>query len=503
MKRKPFLQKNRPCQAIITSLTALFIFFACRSAEQQPNIVIIITDDQGYADLSASPGHAKDIHTPNMDRLANGGMLCTQSYVAAPVCSPSRAGWNTGLYQQRWDPKSGWNPGVPENVKTVAEFLKAAGYITGKVGKSDFGTGYHRQDVREYPLNHGYDEFLGFSSHAHDFFLLSADIEKRTPDPYGHSAALGTLFENQTRKSYDDGYTTEIFTDWAIDFLKRHRDERFFLNVSYNAVHHLIHEVPQQYLDKFGVEQIADYDPETMGKYEDYYRTYCKLDPISDKDIRQYYLANLNCLDDNIGRLLDAMEKSGLLQNTLIIFFSDNGGSPLTGANNQPLRGSKYNLYEGGIRVPFIVHWPSRIKANSIYPHRLSTLDILPTCLDAAGIDIPGSLDGTTFLGSLETGKPAPSGAQPLFWQFHDQFAVRDGDWKLIKSSDYARRKATSQILSGPPGAGGLQLFNLADDNSEQNNVYDQHPETAGRLEQLMADWQTEMNRSHDTVLSK
>ncbi|MFC1499359.1 sulfatase, partial [Verrucomicrobiota bacterium] len=254
----------------------------------KPNILIIVTDDQGYADLSAYAHHAGDINTPNMDRMAKAGMLFTQAYVTAPVCSPSRAGWNTGQYQERWHPAASWNPGLPKTVKTIAEYLKGAGYATGKIGKSDFGKGYHSAKVREYPLNHGYDEFLGFSAHAHDYFALSEDIAKRTPDPDGTSAHLGPLLHNNTKKSYESGYITDILTDAAVDYIKLNSEKPFFLNVAYNSVHHLIHEVPEKYLKKFGVKPIPKYNPDTMGKYRDYYLKYCTLGAINDQDMRKY-----------------------------------------------------------------------------------------------------------------------------------------------------------------------------------------------------------------------
>jgi arylsulfatase A-like enzyme len=178
------------------------------------------------------------------------------------------------------------------------------------------------------------------------------------------------------------------------------------------------------------------------------------------------------------------------------MFFSDNGGSPLTGANNQPLRGSKYNLFEGGIRVPFILHWQDHIESNSIYPYRFSTLDILPTCLQAAGIVIPNQLDGNGILENLMAQEPAISAAKPFFWQFRDQIAVRDGDWKLVKSSDYRKRRATTQIKSGPQSEDHWQLYDLAADKSEQNNVYSQYPEVAERLKLLVSDWQDELRNS-------
>jgi arylsulfatase A-like enzyme len=472
------------------ALTSLSCTRGAQSAAR-PNILAIVTDDQGYADLSAYAHSAADISTPNMDRIASGGVLFTRGYVTAPVCSPSRAGWNTGCYQERWDPEAGWSPGLPDDVKTMAEYFKSAGYVTGKVGKNDYGRNYHKQDVREYPLNHGYDEFLGFSSHAHDYFLLSEEIEKKTPDPHGHSAALGTLFENRGRKSFESGYSTQIFTDWAIGFLERHRSQPFFLNVAYNSVHHLIHEVPEKYLKKFGAKPIPNFDPETMGKYVDYYDKYAVVGAIPAQEMRKYYLANLNCLDDNIGRLLDALDRQGLAGNTLIVFFADNGGSPVTGADNRPLRGSKYTTFEGGLRVPFMMRWPGQLPAGKTYPYRVSTLDILPTCLEAAGIPAPASakLDGQSVLQAVKAGQPSPTESRTLFWRFRDRWAILDGDWKLVQCVSRTSPPTTQVLVGGDPADKKPALFNLKNDPSEQHDVSQQNPEINDRLTRLFQNW--------------
>jgi arylsulfatase A-like enzyme len=488
LTRSDFLRQM--CGAAIGGFAAPTLFAASR-----PNLLVIVTDDQGYADLSAYSHSAADIATPNMDQIAANGALFTRAYVTAPVCSPSRAGWNTGRYQQRWDADAGWRPGLPDGVKTIAEYFTSAGYATGKVGKNDYGRGYHSQDVREYPLNHGYDEFLGFSSHAHDYFLLSEKIEKATPDPYGASAALGTLFENRGRRSFESGYTTQIFTDRAIRFLEQHRAEPFFLHVAYNSVHHLIHEVPARYLEKFGAKPIPNYDPETMGKYSDYYDKYALLGAISDKDMRKYYLANLNCLDDNIGRLLAALERLGLAGNTLVVFFADNGGSPVTGADNRPLRGSKYTTFEGGLRVPFMVRWPGQLPGGKTYRYRVSTLDLLPTCLEAAGIPLAQSakLDGESFLQAVRTGEPSSTESRPLFWLFRTRWAVLDGDWKLVRSIA-TTAEPTSQIISGgDPAEPDPALFNLKNDPAEQHDVSKQHPDVLKRLTRLFEDWRQQV----------
>jgi len=457
-----------------------------------PNFLVIVTDDQGYADLSAYKHHAPDVHTPNMDRLAARGVLFTDAYVTAPVCSPSRAGWNTGRHQVRWDPKSSFGCGLPENVEHIAEIMKANGYATARFGKNDYGRGYHVQETREYPLNHGYDEFLGFSAHGHDYFLLSKDIEDRTPDPKGHSAVVGPLMHNRGRKEFKDGYLTEILTDAAIDYFKRHRQEPFFVTLAYNSVHHLIHQVPKRYLDKHGVKEIPNYNPEKDGSYAKWFQRFIHLGAITDGEMRKFYLANLNCLDDNIGRVLDTLKELKIADNTMVVFFGDNGGSPTTGAWNRPLAGSKFTLWEGGIRVPFILSRPGDPHAGETWDLPISTLDVLPTCLEAAGIELPEALDGRAIPESTEkAGKP-----RNLFWRFGGSYAVRSGDWKLLHKGINAR-KPTSGILVRKELLDKTCLFNLKEDPSESRNLIDEYPEVVQRLQRSYAAWSEEVVGSH------
>ena len=187
---------------------------------------------------------------PNISQLANAGMVFPQAYTTAPVCSPSRVGLMTGKNQFRWDKPASWGPGLPDSVKTIAEYLKTAGYETARIGKNDLGRNFHKHNVREYPLDHGYDHFLGFCAHGHDYWLNSTSMRDRTPDPRGTSAALGPLMHDDGEKSYEDGYLTDIFSDAAIDYIKTKREQPFFLTLSYSSVHHLIHEVPQKYLEQ-------------------------------------------------------------------------------------------------------------------------------------------------------------------------------------------------------------------------------------------------------------
>ena len=480
-------------------IVAAIMGISCKKGTAQhgsplPNIILIVTDDQGYADLSAYDHASSGCHTPNMNRIAEQGVLFTQAYATAPVCSPSRVAMLTGKYQGRWDSLMYWTPGLPQEAPTLAELLKAKGYVTAKFGKSDWGRNFHDSTVREFPLHHGYDYFLGFSAHAHDFFLLDEETEKKTPDPYGWSESLGRLYRNTTKESFKGQYTTNLFTDEAISFIEQHQDAPFFIDLSYNAVHHLIHEVPPEYLAKWGVREIPKYDP-SAGTYADYYWKYTQVNDISDEEMRRYYLANLNCLDDNIGRLLDVLEKNDLYDNTLIIFASDNGGEPLSGANNQPLSGSKYTMFEGGIRVPFMLSWPKQLPQGQTYHHRISTLDIVPTALEAAGV-IPNEsepFDGESLLGPVIHDKPKPT-ASPLFFKFNNQFAVIDEKWKLVFAENYnpADRPITSQIKLNE-WSGQVALFNISADPGEQENLIDQYPEVAKRLKKRYTEWLHDM----------
>ncbi|RPD98773.1 hypothetical protein EGM88_06175 [Aureibaculum marinum] len=477
----------------------LLFTFACTKEKSKkkvneldkPNILLIVVDDLGYADFEPLENKSSDISTPNMARIANAGMVFTQAYTTAPVCSPSRAGMLTGKNQFRWDKHASWGPGLPDSVKTMAEYLKDAGYTTSRIGKNDLGQKFHRNDVREYPLHHGYDEFLGFSAHAHDYWLNSQEIKERTPDPYGTSALLGPLMHNMNEKSYEEGYLTDIFTNEAIDFIKRKKDKPFFLTLAYNSVHHLIHQVPQKYLDKYNVEAIPNYDPDSLvvfgkhkaGTYSAYYDKYSRLGAINDENLRKYYLANLNCLDDNIGRVLDVLESEKLDKNTIIVFVSDNGGTPLNGANNAPLTAGKYSIWEGGIRVPMAISWPGKIEEGLVVDDYVSTLDIMPTLLKAAAIEIADdTLDGINLL------KPRKN--RLLVWKWQKTWAVRKGDWKLTNTNENSWKGRPSNLYIKPIADDfTLKLFNLTNDSSERVNLADKYPEKVTFLKTAYENW--------------
>jgi arylsulfatase A-like enzyme len=258
-----------------------------------------------------------------------------------------------------------------------------------------------------------------------------------------------------------------------------------------------VHEVPERYAKKFGLKPIPKYDPQTMGKYVDYYDKYAQLGAISDEDMRKYYLANLACLDDNIGRVLDALDRLKLSENTLVIFSSDNGGTQHGGGSNRPLRGTKSTTFEGGIRVPFMMRWPGTIPPGKTYSYRVSTLDLLPTCLEAAGIPATQSakLDGQSFLQSVKTGAPSPAEHRTLFWLYRDRWAVLDGDWKLVRSPDPGGPRARQIVYEGDSADAKPALFNLKKDEAEQRNVSQENPAIVERLTRLYEEWRREVRR--------
>ncbi|BDS06308.1 arylsulfatase [Oceaniferula spumae] len=465
------------CCSLISSL----------SAAERPNILLIVGDDHGYADISAYPNARPDIKTPNLDRIARTGTLFTQAYVTSPVCSPSRCGYLTGRMQNEWAPKGGWSPRLPKNVKHIAEYLKEAGYATAMVGKNDFGQPAGSNNNRENPTNHGFDQFFGFNAHAHDFYLHSQEITDTVKPkwPTDASAHLGKFADSQSDSQFStvekDQWQTELFTDKSIEYLteRSKKKQPFFLYLSHASVHALIHQAPKRYLDEVGVPELPNYDPKTNTKenpanYKTYYYNYSRPFPqvpkglIADEDMRKYYRAHLKAYDDQIGRLLDSLEQLGLAKNTIVIYFSDNGGEAFTGANNQPLSGCKYTTFEGGIRVPMMISWPNHIPAGKTYTNIASALDIVPTILEATDIKGSPELRGHSLIKPLNDNTPIVKN-RTLFWRFNKQWAVRKGDWKLVLTGK--NQKHTSQIVLNKKVLGKVALFNLADDPAEMHDL--------------------------------
>jgi len=425
---------------VISSLTT-------NVAAAKPNIIVIVGDDMGYADLGVHG--CQDIPTPHLDALANAGVRFTNGYVSGPYCSPTRAGLLTGRYQTRFGHE--FNPGgdgpdtpkgLPLSEKTIADRLKAAGYKTGLVGK------WHLGNTPEYrPLKRGFDEFFGFLAGARSYWPNQGAPILRGDKPVD-----------------EQEYLTDAFGREAVDFVERHRESPFFLYLAFNAVHTPMHATDDR-LKKFA--SIAD--PK-----------------------RRTYAAMMSAMDDAIGDVLAKVKESGLEDNTLVFFISDNGGPMLKGTTvngsiNSPLRGSKRTTLEGGVRVPFFVKWPGKVPAGKTFEKPAIQLDFLPTALAAAGVEASPDwkLEGVDLLPYLTAAKSdAPHDA--LYWRFGQQMAIRQGDWKLVKYDP---------VVDGGKGKGKAtpaKLYYLADDVGETRDLIAEQPEKAAELQAAWDDWNEE-----------
>jgi arylsulfatase A-like enzyme len=406
----------------------------------KPNVIVIITDDQGYADAGFQG--STEIVTPHLDALAASGVVCTSGYVTSAVCAPSRAGLLTGRYQQRHGfHDNAWSPlvGLSTEVRTMADVLKSQGYATCAIGK------WHLGQLPEFrPLVRGFTEHYGFLGGGRSFLPLgeSQNVPFVPKDPMQTS-----LWRNESQVD-DPAYLTDAFGEEAVACIERHQDDPFFLYLAFNAPH-----VPLQATDQY----LARFPELKAG--------------------RRTYAAMLSAVDDAIGRISEALKSNDLEQDTLIFFLSDNGGQILSGGVNKPLRGEKSTLFEGGIRVPFIVKWPRMLPAGTKYEQAVSALDIMATAAVAAGMKdlTPLALDGVDLIPYLR-GDRAGRPHEILHWRFIRHHAVRQGDWKLVRPSD------------GPGG-----LFDLSKDVSETTDLSAAHPDIVRKLEELHAAWEKQM----------
>jgi len=397
-----------------------------------PNIVLIVSDDHGYADSSCYD-HPKEVATPNIDRLAAEGVRLTNGYASACVCAPTRAGLLTGRYQQRFGfytaPDS--RVGMPLSEITIADLLRKQGYATAVFGK------WHLGLEPEYrPLKRGFDEFYGFLGHGgHDYFNLDITDE------------YTSIYRND-KPTKDTGYLTNNLAREAVSFIERNQNKPFFLYLPFNAVHWPLQALPEH------VKRFNTGDPS-----------------------RDTYLAMLVCMDEAIGRVLDALRRTGADANTLIVFFSDNGGAKNNLANNGALRDYKHSLYEGGIRVPFVVRWPDKLPRGTACDEPIISLDVMPTICAAAGIELPSDrvYDGRDMLPALR-GQLKGSLHETLFWDDGAElWTVRAGKWKLVSVK------------------GTLELYDLSADMGEKNDLSQQNPDVVERLERDYRAWKGTM----------
>lgn len=401
------------------------------STARKPNIVVIVADDLGYADVGFNPQHPKEVATPHLAALAKESVICRQGYVTGNVCSPTRAGLMTGRYQQRLGLYTAGEAGsgVPMSEKLFPQFLKPAGYTSIQLGK------WHLGPTPEWsPALRGFDEVFGFLGRgAHDYFKLddAADPIYRGTTPVKLS-----------------GYLTDRFGDEAMAFIDRHKAQPFFLYLAFNAVHAPL-QAPADEIAKFSTGNTSRDTRLAMGKR----------------------------MDDAIGNVVAKLKREGIWENTLLFFLSDNGGPLAQKANNSPLRGGKHQDYEGGIRVPFLICWPGKLPAGESQAV-VSSLDILPTSLAAAGIASPMDkpLDGINLLPILKGSVSPP--VRNLFWcSGSDQgwWAVRSGDWKVVGEK------------------GRVGLFDLSKDVAETRDLSKEMPEKLPQLTALHDAWLAEM----------
>lgn len=418
--------------------------------EEKPNIILIISDDAGYADFGFNG--SQEMHTPFLDQLAKEGVVFNQGYVSASVCCPSRMGLMTGRYQQRFGAECNVptipTPGFTETdlgmdlaEKTMGDLLRAQNYKTFMVGKWHLG-----ENKKYHPLHRGFDEFYGFLGGSRSYWPLENPIE-------GHK-----IYQNKEvlEEAQAVSYLTDDFTQASIDFIERNSDQPFFIYLSYNAVHTPMHAKEED------IEQQSHLEPHK----------------------RKIYGAMTQSMDDNIGRLLAHLKKKGLDENTLIAFVNDNGGPGGNASKNTPLRGRKGSYWEGGIRVPFLLRWPNGIKpSNTRFRYPVSTLDLLPTFLAAAGVvQTKSNLDGKNLLPFLSE-EPKEAIHDFLFWRMWRAAAVRKGDWKLI-------RIAEDPLVANKKLLAPLILLNLKDDPAEEVNLAEKHPEIRDELLMALENWE-------------
>lgn len=434
-------------------------------AEERPNILVIVTDDQGYADLSCQ-GIVEDIQTPHIDSIANAGARMTAAYVTAPQCSPSRAAILTGRYQQRFGVDEISKCPLPLEALTLAEQLKADGYRTGMVGKwhlspnavsVDWAKAHmpqlkpsahgivnipRQQTLAYYPHAQGFEEY--FVGDVQLYFTNVSTTERTVRE-------MGQLVRQP-------GYRIDLQTQAAVSFIERNSSDPFFLYVGYFGPH-----VPLQ--------ATADHLQRFPGEM---------------KERRRYGLAMLSAIDDGVGQMLDTLRSHAIEDRTLIVFTSDNGaplklqmpddpvgigGPTWDGSLNTPLTGEKGMLSEGGIRVPFVMQWKQRIPRGIVFQEPVSTLDIAATALAAAGVSSETPLDGIDLLPEL-TQSDKRSQPRRLYWRFWNQAAIREGDWKYLRV-----------------GSEREFLFELAQDPQERVNRLSEQPQLAERLKQQLQEW--------------
>ena len=440
-----------------------------KSLPVKPNLIVIMVDDLGYADVGFNG--SEDIPTPHIDRIAENGVKFTNGYTSYSVCGPSRAGFITGRYGQRFGFER--NPqyktddpdmGLPQDEKTIAEHLKTVGYTSGIIGKWHLGA-----NISNHPLNRGFNEFFGHLGGGHTYFpenlvikdsyfigeevmIPSEDNPQETYKGGAEKASYRTWIMRNHNPVKTSKYLTDEFSNEAVRFIERHKEDPFFLFLSYNAPHAPL-QASQKYLERFSHIE---------------------------NQKRKTYAAMVSAVDDGVGGVLDKLKELELEENTIIVFLSDNGGPESKNAsNNGMLREGKGSIYEGGFRVPYAMQWKGTLD-KSVYDFPVSSLDILGTISDLSEVKLDANkpLDGVNLIPYLQgINKGTPH--QNIFIRKYDSkvYSIRDGDLKLV-----VKKKSNVK-----------ELYNLEDDLSEKYNIARENPKEVKRLSAILDSWETEL----------
>ena len=428
----------------------IFLIASCSSDDSPPNIIVIISDDQGYADVGFHG--SKEIFTPNIDRIAKNGVIFSQGYVSYAVCSPSRAGLITGRYQNRFGytrnillaPKDSLM-GLPISEQTLPEVLNNVDYKTKAIGKWHLGA--HESLV---PEKRGFDEFFGFLIGGHRYFPNDLTLNDLTEASRQMDGYITKIYDNGKRVNTKK-YLTEELSDNAVKFIEDNSEDPFFLYLSYNAPHTPL--------------QATDTDLERNNHI--------------DVEKRRTYAAMVSSMDDGVGSILDKLEEKNISENTIVIFFSDNGGVEWYNfSDNGPLRGIKGDFFEGGIRVPFTMQWPKKIKPGIIYNKPIIALDVFATVVSAASAEkfIKNNIDGVNLIPYIN-GEINGSPHDYLFWKNPDKDidVIRDNRYKYIRVKD------------------DEYIFDLDNDLSEENNIISSSTAIYQKLKLKFKEWEKDM----------
>jgi arylsulfatase A-like enzyme len=416
-----------------------------------PNLIVIMTDDQGYADVGFNG--CKDIPTPHLDSIAENGVHFPNGYVSYSVCSPSRAGFLTGRYEQRFGHERNprWNTGsresgLPLSEKTLADCLGGVGYTSGIIGKWHLGS---HPDL--HPLKRGFNEFFGHLGGGHRYFPQELTL-RNTEEARNESDSYRLWIMRDQTPVKTTGYLTDEFSDEAARFIERNQAKPFFLYLAYNAPHSPL-QASEKYLARFAGIQ---------------------------NEKRRTYAAMVSAVDDGAGKVLGKLRELGLEDDTLVVFLSDNGGPADNGSDNGPLRGGKGGPHEGGIRVPFAAQWPGKIPKGLVYQNPVISLDIFASiaALAKAKVDPARPLDGVNLLPYL-TGKNPGAPHDAIYLRMYDKgaYVVRQGDFKLV---------------IGQKGGSG-ELYNLKQDVGEKKDLAESNTEKLGILEKMRTKWDSQL----------